>query len=66
MLSEINIPPITLILKIKCPTIVGFYRPIACCSIIYKTIIKLFCSKLSLVLPEFIALQWGNLSLGEA
>ena len=43
LLKSINVTAITLIPKVKRPTSVSDYRPIACCSVIYKCIIKLLC-----------------------
>lgn len=55
MLKAINSTSISLVPKVDCPTTVTDYRPIACCSVIYKCISKLICNKLKLVLPKVIS-----------
>lgn len=60
MLAELNVTSITLVPKNKCPATVEDYRPIACCSIIYKTITKLICiTRLGSVLPDLVAPNQG-------
>lgn len=40
-LKEINVTTITMIPKVLSLAVVGDYRPITCCSVLYKTITKL-------------------------
>ncbi|XP_056691341.1 uncharacterized protein [Spinacia oleracea] len=47
ILKEVNITSITLVPKVKVTSSVGDFRPIACCSVIYKCISKLMCEKLN-------------------
>ncbi|XP_057251813.1 uncharacterized protein LOC130591882 [Beta vulgaris subsp. vulgaris] len=59
LLKEVNNTLITLVPKVKCPGHVTEYRPIACCNVIYKTITKVICNRLSKILPEIIAENQG-------
>ncbi|KAL2899643.1 hypothetical protein RDABS01_024725 [Bienertia sinuspersici] len=54
LLKEVSITTLTMVPKVQTPSTVSEYRPIACCSTMYKCISKLLCSKLSLVLPNII------------
>lgn len=56
LLKEINNTSLNMIPKVKHPVFVADFRPIACCSILYKVISKLLCSRLKLVLPSLISL----------
>ncbi|XP_074293324.1 uncharacterized protein LOC141620317 [Silene latifolia] len=57
MLQQINATVITLIPKVDCPSSVQDFRPIACCSVIYKCISKIICRKLSGVLVDHISMN---------
>ncbi|XP_048491592.1 uncharacterized protein LOC125492895 [Beta vulgaris subsp. vulgaris] len=59
LLKAINVTSITLIPKVKSPSHVSEFRPISCCSVLYKCITKLVCTKLKLVLNEFISQSQG-------
>ncbi|XP_048491432.1 uncharacterized protein LOC125492761 [Beta vulgaris subsp. vulgaris] len=64
MLKEINVTSITLIPMTSCPASVGDFRTIACCSVLYKTITKLICSRLSRVLPDIVSQKQGAFITG--
>lgn len=53
--KQINANQISLVPKVKCPMKAGEFRPIACCNVIYKTISKMMCNRLRLVLPNLIS-----------
>ncbi|KAL2900666.1 hypothetical protein RDABS01_025748 [Bienertia sinuspersici] len=59
LLREVSVTTLTLVPKTQAPSILGDYRPIACCSTIYKCISKLICQRLSLILPDIISLTQG-------
>ena len=59
LLKSINVTSLTLIPKVKSPTHVSDFRPISCCSVIYKCITKLLCEKIKLVLPGLISQNQG-------
>ncbi|XP_057529853.1 uncharacterized protein LOC130808394 [Amaranthus tricolor] len=59
LLKEISVTTLTMVPKIQTPSRVGDYRPIACCSTLYKCISKLLCNRLSLILPDIISPNQG-------
>ncbi|XP_074289299.1 uncharacterized protein LOC141614454 [Silene latifolia] len=57
---------ITLIPKTDRPTSVKHFRPIACCNVIYKTISKIMCARLAVVLPDIISRNQGAFIQGRS
>ncbi|XP_056685709.1 uncharacterized protein [Spinacia oleracea] len=66
ILKEVNVTSITLVPKVSVPASVGDFRPIACCSVIYKCISKLLCEKLGSVLPDVISNTQGAFVSGRS
>ncbi|KAL8162335.1 hypothetical protein V2J09_013824 [Rumex salicifolius] len=52
LLKQVNHTTLILVLKNSIPSSISCYRPIACCTTIYKSIAKLMAKKLKLVLPD--------------
>ena len=59
LLTELNTTILTLVPKVRRPSSVSEFRPIACYNTLYKCITKMLCNRLSLILPEFIAENQG-------
>ena len=55
ILGEINATIISLVPKIKTPSKVSDYRPIACCNVVYKLISKILTNRLKHVLCRIIS-----------
>lgn len=66
LLKEINVTSITLIPKVSCPKGVGDYRPIACCSVLYKCLTKIIANRLNSVLPDIISCNQGAFMKGRS
>ena len=54
LLKELNTTTISLVPKVTNPSILNDYRPISCCSTIYKCISKVIANRLKRVLPSLI------------
>ncbi|GJY83708.1 RNA-directed DNA polymerase, eukaryota, reverse transcriptase zinc-binding domain protein [Tanacetum coccineum] len=54
LLGEVNATVISLVPKIKTPNKVSYYRPIACCNVIYKCISKILTNKMKSVLGKLV------------
>lgn len=57
LLKQVNSTQISLIAKNDTPDRHGDYRPIACCNVLCKTISKVLCNRLTLVLLEIVSLN---------
>ncbi|XP_062114237.1 uncharacterized protein LOC133825290 [Humulus lupulus] len=57
--SELHETTLSLIPKVANPSRAVDYRPIACCSTLYKCMAKLICKRLALVLPDLIQPNQG-------
>ncbi|KAL2931067.1 LINE-1 retrotransposable element ORF2 protein [Bienertia sinuspersici] len=66
LLKEVSVTTLTMVPKVQTPSSVGDYKPIACCSTIYKCISKLLCSKLSTILPDIISPNQGAFVTGRS
>lgn len=54
VLTDINQTVLHLVPKVKTPHTVGDFRPIACCTVVYKVISKLICNRIKPVLGKLI------------
>ncbi|XP_074283452.1 uncharacterized protein LOC141607999 [Silene latifolia] len=54
MMRKVNTTLLALIPKKSVPSMVQDFRPIACCSVVYKTISKIIANRLKCVLPDLI------------
>ena len=54
LLKEMNSTIIALVPKVPNPINLSDYRPISCCSTIYKCISKIIANRIKVVLPELI------------
>ncbi|XP_062103920.1 uncharacterized protein LOC133815046 [Humulus lupulus] len=64
--SELHETSLSLVPKVANPSRAIDYRPIACCSTLYKCIAKLLCSRMALVLPEIIQPNQGSFIRGRS
>lgn len=61
MLSQVTLVP-----NVRNPNTVGEFRPISCCSVIFKCITKLLCEKLRLVLNDVVSETQGAFIQGRS
>lgn len=54
LLKSVNATFVSLVPKVACPRIVGDYRPIACCNILYKAITKIITSRLQCAMGNLV------------
>ncbi|XP_062103970.1 uncharacterized protein LOC133815103 [Humulus lupulus] len=64
--SDMHETSLSLIPKVANPSRAIDYRPIACCTTLYKCIAKLLCSRLALVLPAIVQSNQGAFIRGRS
>ncbi|XP_039031706.1 uncharacterized protein LOC120166515 [Hibiscus syriacus] len=57
MLHSFNVTAVVLVPKVLNPSIVKHFRPISCCSIIYKIVTRILVNRLSVVFPSMISMN---------
>ncbi|XP_062115338.1 uncharacterized protein LOC133829622 [Humulus lupulus] len=64
--KELHETTLSLLPKVVNPARASDYRPIACCSTLYKVMAKLLCSRLAVVLPSLIQSNQGAFVRGRS
>ncbi|XP_062080078.1 uncharacterized protein LOC133784822 [Humulus lupulus] len=64
--SDLHETSLSLVPKVANPSRAINYRPIACCTTLYKCIAKLLCSRLALVLPAIVQPNQGAFIMGRS
>lgn len=54
LLGQVNTTAVTLMPKVPNPSFISEYRPISCCNVLYKLIIKVPANRLKSLLPDLI------------
>ncbi|XP_056688098.1 uncharacterized protein [Spinacia oleracea] len=54
MLPQFNTTSITLVPKVLNPTLVKYFRPIACCNVVYKLVSKVLTTRMQTVISEVV------------
>lgn len=57
LLTTVNCTSLTLVPKVPNPTCMTDFRPIACCTVVYKCVSKILVNRLKLFIPDFISLN---------
>ncbi|KAE8701841.1 hypothetical protein F3Y22_tig00110505pilonHSYRG00328 [Hibiscus syriacus] len=57
IISTFNATTVVLMPKVPNPSMVKDFRPISCCSVIYKTVTRILVSRLSIVFPGMISMN---------
>ncbi|KAL0313359.1 UNVERIFIED_CONTAM: hypothetical protein Sradi_5735200 [Sesamum radiatum] len=55
LLKQVNATLISLIPKVSTPTVVGEFRPISCCNVLYKVITKVLVQRMRSILDKLIS-----------
>ncbi|XP_074298509.1 uncharacterized protein LOC141629396 [Silene latifolia] len=66
LLAQVNTIVVTLIPKVDRLTSVKHFRPISCCNVLYKAILKIICTRLALILPDLINWSQGAFVKGRS